>query len=263
MSVTLAHIFLEAYNPNGDMGKTAFWKEDEFVGCNVVPPWYDGYAADGHPVLSLDEEAVTKVRVFAQRFWSLPSVQEKEAFIKQPGGDREGLEHSRKFIAACIKKWKVNELIDDYVDLKEVYRIHCTTELPTLEDAQILNYRTCELADSIFGSISLNELAPSIVKPPFFLFLKRIMALRWNTYRKQRKADITMTAKLEEQFQQLVDELKIVGPEDPEAKRKVARWARKTSEHASKLALFNDKENAKKLMDLQEQLDSYVVSDVS
>lgn len=47
--------------------------------------------------------------------------------------------------------------------------------------------------------VALYDLDPRMIKPPFLHFLKRMMALRWNTYRKQRKADINMVAKLEEQ----------------------------------------------------------------
>lgn len=132
MSVSLVHTFLEAYEPYGDLGMTLFWQSDGFVGRNVVPPWYNGYVANGHSVLSLGKRAVSKIQEFAQRFWALSSVQEKEALIKHPGDDREGLEHSRKYIAACVAKWKVNTIIDDYVDIKEVYRVNDTTEVRAL-----------------------------------------------------------------------------------------------------------------------------------
>ena len=123
MSVSLAHTLLEAYNPTGELGSTGFWKEPEFIGFNIVPPWYDGYVAEGHPVLSLDGDASSRAGSFAQHFWSLPSIQEKESVIKHPGDNHDGLDYCRKYITACIKAWNLNDILDKFANLKEVYRV--------------------------------------------------------------------------------------------------------------------------------------------
>ncbi|VDC01490.1 unnamed protein product [Peniophora sp. CBMAI 1063] len=258
MSVTLAHAFLEAYNPASDLGETLFWQDEEFVGHGVVPPWYDTYEPAGHPILSLDATAVDKIRVFVHRFWELRSVDAKKKLITNPGDSdgREGLAHCRKYIERCMDKWRINEHIDAYVDLPKVY--HCQgPELPTLEDSYVLQRpEVIDILIKLFGTQALNAVDPTVPQHAYAQFVWQLVALRWNTYRKRRKAAVKLVRKLEGEQEALVGELSVSTPGtlQPATLRKIDVWTRQTATHISYLRNFHDPANADLLDRLKAEL---------
>ena len=85
------------------------------------------------------------------------------------------------------------------------------SELPTIDDAGVFERYpghggSAELVQLIFGPYGLADgVYGPIAKPPFKLFVKRLVALQWNTYRKRHKVDMELISKYRDQANQLIN----------------------------------------------------------
>ena len=85
-----------------------------------------------------------------------------------------------------------------------MYIIFLYTQLPTIQEASVVD-KIPDILWELFGSLPFQERNPSMIKPLWRDFGRRILTLRWASLRKRRNYEIGQLEKLEKNAKELFE----------------------------------------------------------
>ncbi|KAI5982173.1 hypothetical protein EDD15DRAFT_2378268 [Pisolithus albus] len=138
----------------------------------------------------------SKVKAFAEKVWTLKKPDAQDSFVSTRKADNHsgGREAWSKFVRDNQGKWGINRIIDDVLfnagrAPQQVMRDLDVQKLPSMEDAQIQDCLK-PLAERLLGLASYVG-TTSLLKQEVARFVRTLLTISWNRYRKSTNRDMT------------------------------------------------------------------------
>ena len=80
-------------------------------------------------MVSYSETEVDQIIKFACRFWTAGTSAQWAAIAKRPGNDKAGRDSAQKWIITAYEELKINEKIDEVLDMLELFHVHRMREV--------------------------------------------------------------------------------------------------------------------------------------